>query len=174
MKVKEEAIYTCYYVSPVGRIEISATESHIVSVMFADAAKRPGPNLPATAVNSVIEFCINELEAYFSGTLQVFSVPFLLNGTTFQKGVWEELVKIPYGKKITYGEQAKRLKNEKAIRAVGTCNGSNKISIIVPCHRVIGANGSLTGYAGDLWVKKWLLEHEQKHSGTFSEQMSIF
>lgn len=157
--------YTAYFTFPVGQLEISSDESQILSIWFTDAQKRQAPNLPeSTVVPPVIDQCIAELGEYFAGTRKEFSVPYLLQGTDFQINVWNELTKIPYGQTITYGQQAARLQNEKAIRAVGTSNGLNRLSILIPCHRVIGANGSLVGYGGDLWVKKWLLEHEQKYS----------
>ena len=91
-----------------------------------------------------------------------FSVPVAQTGSDFQQGVWAELLKIPFGETISYLELSKRIGDVKAIRAVGTTNGKNQIAIIVPCHRVIGSNGTLTGYAGGLWRKQWLLEHEMK------------
>lgn len=166
------ALYTLYYQSPVGRLEISSDEEAITSLLFADAAKRPGPQLPATATTPVLEQCCRELTAYFSGAQQPFTVPYRLMGSPFQLKVWQELTNIPYGDVITYGEQARRLNSLKAIRAVGTTNGANKLNILVPCHRVVGASGKLTGYAGDLWAKQWLLDHERKHSQT--GQMRLF
>jgi methylated-DNA-[protein]-cysteine S-methyltransferase len=103
-----------------------------------------------------------QLNAYFAGKLQRFDVPLAGEGTAFQKTVWRALLDIPFGTTQTYGELAKRLGNANASRAVGLANGRNPIGIIVPCHRVIGANGSLTGYAGGLERKQWLLAHEQK------------
>jgi methylated-DNA-[protein]-cysteine S-methyltransferase len=99
---------------------------------------------------------------YFNGQLTKFDLPLQQEGTAFQQKVWSELQLINYGKTISYLELSKRIENVKAIRAVGTANGCNAISIIVPCHRVIGSNGDLTGYSGDLWRKKWLLDHEAK------------
>lgn len=101
-----------------------------------------------------------QLTAYFAGDLLKFDLPLTPEGTEFQKQAWRALCKIPYGETISYGEQAKRIGQPNAFRAVGTANGQNPISIIVPCHRVIGANGSLTGYGGSLPRKKWLLAHE--------------
>ena len=111
----------------------------------------------------VIKNCIRQLDEYFAGKRKDFELPVTQYGTEFQKRVWNELLQIPYGKTISYHELSKRIGNVKAIRAVGACNGSNKICIIVPCHRVIGSNGDLTGYGGDLWRKKWLLQHEAKY-----------
>ena len=101
---------------------------------------------------------------YFSGHRSKFELPLQQQGTGFQQKVWSELQRINYGRTISYLELSKRIENIKAIRAVGTANGCNAISIIVPCHRVIGNNGDLTGYSGDLWRKKWLLDHEAKYA----------
>lgn len=101
-----------------------------------------------------------QLDEYFGGRCGEFNLPLDLQGTEFQKRVWAELQKIPFGKTVTYKELALRLGDVKAIRAVGTANGANPVSLIVPCHRVIGSDGSLVGYGGGLWRKKWLLQHE--------------
>lgn len=103
-----------------------------------------------------------QLDEYFEGRRKTFDLPLDVQGTDFQKSVWAELAKIPYGETTSYGEIARRLKNEKAVRAVGAANGRNPISIVVPCHRVIGANGALTGYAGGLPAKTKLLQIEKK------------
>ena len=105
-----------------------------------------------------------QLKEYFEGTRQEFSLPLDFQGTDFQQNVWQSLLSIPYGTKRTYMQQAQSLGDEKAIRAVANANGKNKIAIVVPCHRVIGSNGKLTGYAGGLERKKWLLQWELKHS----------
>lgn len=105
-----------------------------------------------------------ELEAYFSGTLKSFETPLAYTGTDFQCGVWDTLKSIPYGETFSYAEQAANMNKPKAVRAVANANRLNKIAIIIPCHRVIGSNGSLTGYAGGLDKKKWLLDHEARHS----------
>lgn len=114
-----------------------------------------------------------ELSEYFSGKRKAFSVALSFTGTDFQKSVWDELMRIPYGTTRSYGEQALALGNTLSVRAVAGANGMNKISIIVPCHRVIGENGNLTGYGGGLWRKKWLIEHEKKYSGEPTDQ-SLF
>lgn len=115
----------------------------------------------------------HELDEYFAGKRQQFSVPVYPIGSDFQKSVWESLLRIPYGRTVTYMHQAKVYGDEKAIRAVATANGMNGIAILIPCHRVIGADGSLTGYAGGLSAKRWLLAHERKHAGLES-QVSLF
>lgn len=103
-----------------------------------------------------------QLEAYFAGELQSFDVPVALRGTEFQRLVWSELQRVPYGATVTYGELAARVGRASAVRAVGAANGRNPVSIIVPCHRVVGADGTLTGYAGGLERKRWLLAWEAK------------
>jgi len=106
--------------------------------------------------------CERQLTEYFDGDRTAFDFPFQQEGSAFQQQIWAELLKIPFGRTISYLKLSKRIQNVKAIRAIGTANGSNAISIVVPCHRVIGSNGDLTGYSGDLWRKKWLLDHEGK------------
>ncbi len=101
-----------------------------------------------------------QLQEYFDGTREIFTLELSPEGTDFQKGVWNELLNIPYGKTISYLELSKKLGDVKAIRAVAAANGQNPLWIVIPCHRVIGSDGSLTGYAGGLHRKKWLLEHE--------------
>lgn len=110
----------------------------------------------------VIKDCIKQLNEYFSGERKIFDLSLCHTGTAFQQEVWNELMNIPYGKHISYMDLSKRIENVRAIRAVGTANGSNKICIVVPCHRVIGSKGDLIGYGGDLWRKRWLLDHEAK------------
>ncbi|MBA3679782.1 MAG: methylated-DNA--[protein]-cysteine S-methyltransferase [Bacteroidetes bacterium] len=105
-----------------------------------------------------------QLDLYFKNELEVFNLPLTLRGTDFQKLVWQKLTLIPFGKTISYLTLSKQVGDVKAIRAVSSTNGKNRFCIIIPCHRVIGTDGSLTGYAGDLWRKKWLLEHELKNT----------
>lgn len=110
--------------------------------------------------SDVIEKTMRQMKEYFANDRKVFDVPMLMLGTDFQKSVWEGLIKIPYGETASYLELAKNIANEKAVRAVATANGANAISILIPCHRIIGSDGSLTGYAGGLDVKRKLLEIE--------------
>jgi AraC family transcriptional regulator of adaptative response/methylated-DNA-[protein]-cysteine methyltransferase len=111
--------------------------------------------------NSILNLLKNELDAYFASRLQNFTVPLFLEGTAFQQSVWRQLRQIPYGKTASYGQIAKTIGAPTAVRAVARANGDNRICIIVPCHRVIGSDGSLTGYGGGLWRKQRLLELEQ-------------
>lgn len=159
---------TAYYQSPLGILEIQGNDATISAVLFVNSWK--GTKLAEDELNfakpqpAALKDCMQQLDEYFAGTRTNFTIDTLQSGTGFQQSVWKELCNIPYGRTISYLELSKRLGNVKAIRAVGTANGNNSISIIVPCHRVIGANGSLVGYGGDLWRKKWLLDHEAKHA----------
>jgi AraC family transcriptional regulator, regulatory protein of adaptative response / methylated-DNA-[protein]-cysteine methyltransferase len=108
---------------------------------------------------------INEIDQYFKGSLREFTVQLVTPGTDFQKVVWQKLLEIPYGTTRSYQEQAKALNRPHSVRAVANANGMNRIAIVIPCHRVIGSNGSLTGYGGGLRTKQWLLDHEKKYSG---------
>jgi methylated-DNA-[protein]-cysteine S-methyltransferase len=145
------------------KLEIQGTDDKINSILFSDSSSK---NFKTTieGLPEIIRQCVIQIEEYFSGKRKEFTIPFSLEGTDFQKRVWTELLKIPYGETITYLELAKRLGDEKCIRAAASANGKNKLSIIIPCHRVIGANGSLTGYAGGIENKRYLLELERKNS----------
>lgn len=138
--------------------------NRIITMLDAETCEGEHPHFKALET---------QVEAYFNGTLTVFDLPLQLLGTPFQVSVWQGLQKIEYGYTRSYKAQSIFLGNEKAIRAVARANGENGIAIIVPCHRVIGENGDLTGYGGGLWRKKWLLEHETKHSGR-SNQLALF
>ena len=145
--------------SPIGTITIIAEDGAITGIYFGDTFSHvPLGN------NTVLDLCKKELDSYFAGNLQEFTVPINPIGTSFRQQVWKALLQIPYGKTASYRDIAVRIENPKSVRAVGGANHNNPISIIIPCHRVIGANGSLTGYGGGLDAKKWLLELEEKHS----------
>ena len=153
-------MYRIYHNSPVGLLELTADETAVTGIYFADTGrKRDEEN-----TSQVLKECIKQLTEYFSGKRKVFGIKVNPAGTPFQKSVWNELLKIPYGETVSYGEIAERIGNPKSVRAVGLANGSNPISIIIPCHRVIGKNGSLVGYGGGLQNKRFLLELEQKYS----------
>jgi len=143
-----------YFESPIGLLEILADDDAIASVLFKEE-KSFNENPSA-----LTQKCYDQLSEYFSGKRNSFSIPLKPSGTSFQIQVWSELQKIPHNKTISYLELARRLGDEKKIRAAGTANGKNPITIIIPCHRVIGSDGSLVGYGGGLWRKKWLLEFE--------------
>jgi len=149
-----------YFNSPIGLIEITGTADTIKSLYFVEEGFNQQSN-----PDSYVEYCVSQLEEYFTGKRKEFKLKLEPEGTDFQKKVWDELENIKYGETKSYLQISKLLGDISAIRAVANANGQNKISIIIPCHRVIGSNGSLTGYAGGIWRKKWLLEHEQKFSG---------
>lgn len=147
------------YQSPIGTLLLTSDGSQINAVSFTSET-----DTITDQADEIIDACKRQLDEYFFGTRQVFDLPISQAGTEFQQKVWHELERIPFGKTISYHELSKRLGNTKAIRAAGTANGKNQVAIIVPCHRVIGSNGSLVGYAGELWRKKWLLDHEATFS----------
>ena len=147
-------MYIDYLNTPIGVIKIQASAEGITRVDYSDSENN-------TAHSSELTHrCKQQLKEYFSGTRRVFDLPLDQRGTDFQKAVWDCLIKIPFGEGASYLDIANMLDNPKAVRAVGAANGKNPISIIVPCHRVIGSNGGLTGYAGGLERKSWLLKHE--------------
>lgn len=161
MKMEESAIYH----SPIGSLKITADNQYLLAISF------DGQNATPQSTNPIINQAIAELEAYFAGKLKTFSVPYKFTGTDFQNRVWTELSKIPFGKTISYSTLASNLGDLKSIRAAGTANGKNKLPIIIPCHRVIGKDGSLVGFSGGIERKKWLLKHEGVIQG---EQIEIF
>ena len=161
--------YTTYLNSPIGQIKITGSETAVDSILFVFN----DTEMEEENSNDILLQCKMELSEYFSGKRKEFTVPVMQQGTGFQQNVWNELLKIPYGKTVSYNSIAELLGDKKSIRAVGSANGKNQISIIVPCHRVIGSDGSLTGYAGGLWRKKWLLNHEKEYSGA-EIQMEMF
>lgn len=146
---------TAYYNSPIGTTKIVGNENGIQSISLLDEKIES-----TVTVANCLRKCITQLEEYFKGNRTEFSLKLNPQGTEFQQKVWKELLTIPFNKTRTYLEQTKAIGDVKAIRAVASANGKNPIAIVIPCHRVIGSDGSLTGYAGGLWRKKWLLEHE--------------
>ena len=145
-----------YYESPIGLIEIKGNDNGIQSLIILD----DNTTFTFKTTPDSLTNCITQLEEYFKGTRKQFNLLLNPQGTNFQKQIWKELQNVAFGKTRTYLEQSKALGDPKAIRAVATANGKNPIWIIIPCHRIIGSDGSLTGYAGGLWRKKWLLDHE--------------
>lgn len=152
-------IHKVNFQSPVGSIEVIATDKNILSLYF-----RENTGGEPAKPNALLEECMEQLREYFEGKRQDFDLPLEPSGTDFQLRVWKELLKIPFGTTISYLELARRLGGEKCIRAAGSANGKNPVSVIIPCHRVIGKNGKLIGYGGGLWRKKWLLQHEFRNS----------
>ena len=153
-----------YFPSPIGDLQVTSLDEKITGVQFCDAPRQE------QKVTPVIEQCLNELDEYFSRGRKFFDVNLHLAGTAFQNKVWAELLTIPYGKTISYLELAIRLGDINNARAAGVANSQNPIAILVPCHRVIGKDGELVGYAGGMDRKIWLLEHE----GAFAEQLKLF
>lgn len=141
--------------TPLGLTEIQGDENGISKIYIRDENVEITSKIPSKLKDAVIQ-----LQEYFEGKRTHFTFLLHPSGTEFQKKVWQELLNIPFGKTCSYLELSKKLGDVKAIRAVAAANGKNPLWIVVPCHRVIGADGSLTGYAGGLWRKKWLLEHE--------------
>jgi methylated-DNA-[protein]-cysteine S-methyltransferase len=156
-------MYKSYYQSSIGLIEITASDSGLLSVSFRDEASED--NTISTMANDITKQTAAYLAEYFAGNLQVFDVPLAPAGTAFQQLVWKELVKVPFGKTDSYSSIAHKLNNPLSVRAVGAANGKNPIAIIIPCHRIIGASGHLTGYAGGLWRKEFLLNLEGATKG---------
>ena len=147
--------------SPIGKITLVANEESLVQLSWGKLNQLKNELVPQKVNrHSVLDLAEKQLHEYFSGKRLDFTIPLAPCGTPFQKKAWSALRKIPYGKTISYGEQAKRIGNPKAVRAIGGANGKNPIGIIVPCHRVVGADGSLTGFTGGLSIKKKLLELE--------------
>lgn len=161
-------IYRTYYKSEIGILEITASDKGIKSLGFTDSMYEE-----ISGGNEHIKKCISQLEEYFSGGRKKFTINLDFYGTDFQKKVWMELLDIPYGETRSYIDIAIQLGDENSVRAVGMANNRNPIALIVPCHRVIGADGKLVGYAGGLWRKDWLLKHEKEYSGV-EKQMELF
>jgi methylated-DNA-[protein]-cysteine S-methyltransferase len=149
--------FISYFESPIGSIELKTSEDAVLSVGFREKLVSPDKNLP-----EIQRSLSHQLKAYFQGTLLEFNLKLDPQGTDFQKRVWQELTNIPFGKIASYQDMANKLGDPKVIRAAASANGKNPIAIIIPCHRVIGKDGSLTGYAGGLHRKKWLLDHENR------------
>ncbi len=148
--------------SPIGPLTLAADGERLTQLSMADQRHALAPASDARRDDAWFAPITEQLEAYFAGELTSFEVELDMRGTEFQRRVWEGLRAIPYGTTLSYGELAGRVGNAKACRAVGLANGRNPVAIIVPCHRVIGADGTLTGFGGGLDRKSWLLEHETK------------
>ncbi|MES2428524.1 MAG: methylated-DNA--[protein]-cysteine S-methyltransferase [Bacteroidota bacterium] len=149
-----------YYQTPVGIAQITEEDGYISRIHILDEEHETTP-----AETPLLKEATRQFDEYFAGTRKTFDLPINQPGTDFQQQVWQELLKIDYGKTITYNQQSIQMNSPLAIRAIAAANGKNNLWVVVPCHRVIGSNGSLTGYAGGLWRKQWLLEHEAKVMG---------
>ena len=146
---------TINILSPLGIIKITGDVKGISKIHIVDQPIEITNEIP-----EIFKIAVSELQEYFDGKRTKFTFKINPIGTEFQKKIWQELINIPFGKTCSYIELSKKIGDAKAIRAVAAANGKNPLWIVIPCHRVIGTNGSLTGYAGGLWRKKWLLEHE--------------
>ena len=154
---------TAYIKTPLGITKILGDENGISVISVSDEGEI------SDTIPVVLQETVSQLNDYFEGKRTAFTFKMNPSGTEFQRKVWQDLLEIPFGKTMSYLELSKKLGDDKAIRAVASANGKNPLWIVVPCHRVIGTDGSLTGYAGGLWRKKWLLEHENP-----STQQSLF
>ena len=149
-------VYANTIKSPVGLVEVTASDAGVTSIYFVEQPQHQ------TRPNQHINQCLTELGEYFDGNRKAFDVPLDPQGTEFQQQVWQALLEIPYGQMASYAEVASAINKPKAVRAVGAANGRNPLPIVIPCHRVIGTNGSLTGFGGGLEAKTFLLELERK------------
>jgi methylated-DNA-[protein]-cysteine S-methyltransferase len=158
-----EATFCTRYISPIGELVLVGDESHLTKLLLPEHHGQP-PTIDNIWVETRSRFtgAIAQLDAYFAGELTDFDLPLAPAGTAFQMRVWEALLQIPYGTTATYGEIAARIGQPTAMRAVGLANGRNPLAIVIPCHRVIGAGGGLTGYGGGLDRKRWLLDLEAR------------
>ncbi len=162
MSESNTQVYYSIYLSPVGELLLTSERGMLSGLNMALQQGKPAPSPKPQwrRDDKALHDVRRELDAYFEGDLQTFDLPLHMAGTPFQKQVWQGLLKISYGTTISYAELARRIGRSGASRAVGAANGRNPIGIIVPCHRVIGANGTLTGYGGGLDRKEWLISHE--------------
>lgn len=156
-----KTFYTTY-TSPLGVMTLQANDDGMLGAWFETQTTQPEDLGEYVEEHQILHHVITQLDEYFSGQRKVFDIPLVANGTEFQKRVWQALTTIPYGQTWSYQDLANAIDNPKAVRAVGLANGKNPISIIVPCHRVIGKNGKLTGYAGGVERKAQLLELEKR------------
>lgn len=152
-------VYTAYYNSPIGWLKINTTQRAVTSITFCKNGNE-NPEIQPT----ILTKCITQLNEYFAGTRHDFNISILPDGSEFQQKIWNLVQQIPYGKTTSYLNLAIKSGSAKNTRAVGMANGKNPLPIIVPCHRVIGSNGKLIGYAGGMEKKRWLILHEQAHS----------
>ncbi len=150
----KKKIHTTYYKSPLGWIEIRSNGKEVIALEFV-AKKRPKADVHASLAPA-----LRQLDEYFGGTRKFFSLKLSLKGTPFQRSVWRRLQKIKFGRTVSYQNIAAAVRRQPAVRAAGGAAGKNKISIVIPCHRVIRSNGGIGGYAGGIWRKRWLLNHE--------------
>lgn len=156
-------MYYTYHQTPIGKILIAGNTCEIRMMSFPKGNQVRQVEPDWTESKQPFELAISQLDDYFSGARMQFDLPLSPAGTEFQQQVWQTLLTIPYGQTTSYGELAKMINRPKASRAVGAANGANPIPIVIPCHRVIGSTGNLTGFGGGIPTKRWLLAHEKKH-----------
>jgi methylated-DNA-[protein]-cysteine S-methyltransferase len=167
MRTQPKEIFSAFIKTKIGFLTVKADQAAVQEIVFLDDSEKPNPTFqhrqnPKTFPRHLND-CLIQLTEYFKGQRKKFEIPLDLQGTPFQKKVWDKLLQVPYGKTCSYQDLAVAVGKPKAFRAIGGANHRNPIPIIVPCHRVIGAKGALTGYGGGLWRKQWLLEHEQEN-----------
>jgi methylated-DNA-[protein]-cysteine S-methyltransferase len=164
--MSEHKLYYDYVDTPLGELELTSSHQHLLSVLFVKTEKNVLDKQPVLP-SPINDEAKKQLTAYFKKEITQFNLPLNAAGTDFQKSVWNELLKIPFGTTISYLTLAKKLGDPNSIRAAASANGKNPITIIIPCHRVIGADGKLVGYSGDIYRKQWLLDHESKQEKLF-------
>jgi len=158
----------CYYKTPIGYARITEDDDFITSIYMLDEDfEVTAPETP------LLRKAVQQLDEYFAGERKVFDLPVKQNGSQFQQKVWDQLLKIDYGHTISYLQQSKFMNNPLGIRAIASANGKNHLIIVVPCHRVIGSDGSLTGFGCGIWRKKWLLEHEARVMGVGQTKLEL-
>lgn len=157
MSVTGSETYTACLGTPIGPVTVTATTAGILAVAYGGRPAAPSPSSPPCLAHA-----LDQLAEYFAGRRTVFALPLLPHGTAFQTAVWSRLGAIPFGTTLSYRDLAAALGIPRAVRAVGAANGRNPLNILIPCHRVLGADGSLTGYSGGLERKRWLLDHERR------------
>lgn len=157
--------HSCHLDSPIGRLHLWTRGDALAGIYFTEHKGAPAaatPSAPAHPAHPALAAACRQLTEYFAGERRAFDLPVDAQGTAFQRAVWRALAEIPFGATITYAALARAIGQPSAVRAVGAANGRNPLSIIVPCHRVIGSDGTLTGYAGGVMNKRWLLDHERR------------
>ena len=168
-RVKRQTTTYTYVNSPLGEILLARNREGLTTISFQEGIHLQKPRSSWRRDEEPLSEAKDQIEAYFTGQLAVFDLPLAPRGTPFEKLVWEELIEIDYGRTASYSEIARRLHARSAARAVGAANRNNPLPIVVPCHRVIGANGDLKGYSGGREIKRTLLDHEAKYRSRFAE-----
>lgn len=166
-----DTIYFTTMPSPLGELLLTGDGRHLTGLYMTPHTHSPERGAGWVRDDAVFADAVRQLQEYFDGTRITFEIPLAPDGTEFQRKVWMALRDIPYAHTVSYGDVAREIGNPRGGRAVGLANGRNPISIIVPCHRVIGSNGALTGYGGGIERKQWLLAHEARHGGLFASAL---